>query len=331
MRWKQCKKNVIGRLYGVLSIVRKQYVGLCLTGVLGWGACQPIQATCATFRENETAQTSRKNALLWKISGNGLQKPSYLFGTHHLSSLSICDSIKGFYPAFNQTEQLYGEIVLDTLSPTAVKQLQTIIMMPSDTLLSTLYTPEDYQLISDTLQASLQLDIDRLKHFKPFVINSLYTIKLHQNLPMTSSQTKIDNELQELAKSAGKKVSGLEEINDVAKLLYNRPLKEQAELLLQCIKHPDQLNIGLQHLADAYTNQDLDQLHKATSPTDSSAYATFVHQTLIIQRNQNWLKLIPGVMAEKPTFFVVGVGHLPGKEGLLSQLETAGYRVEPIE
>lgn len=36
-------------------------------------------------------------------------------------------------------------------------------------------------------------------------------------------------------------------------------------------------------------------------------------------------------MAEKPTFFVVGVGHLPGKEGLLSQLETAGYRVEPIE
>lgn len=205
MRWKQCKKNVIGRLYGVLSIVRKQYVGLCLTGVLGWGACQPIQATCATFRENETAQTSRKNALLWKISGNGLQKPSYLFGTHHLSSLSICDSIKGFYPAFNQTEQLYGEIVLDTLSPTAVKQLQTIIMMPSDTLLSTLYTPEDYQLISDTLQASLQLDIDRLKHFKPFVINSLYTIKLHQNLPMTSSQTKIDNELQELAKSAGKK------------------------------------------------------------------------------------------------------------------------------
>ena len=31
--------------------------------------------------------------LLWKISGNGLSKPSYLFGTYHLSPLSIKDSI----------------------------------------------------------------------------------------------------------------------------------------------------------------------------------------------------------------------------------------------
>ena len=33
--------------------------------------------------------------LLWKISGNGLEKPSYILGTHHLAPLSIKDSIAG--------------------------------------------------------------------------------------------------------------------------------------------------------------------------------------------------------------------------------------------
>ena len=29
--------------------------------------------------------------LLWKISGNGLTKPSYLFGTHHVAPLSVIE------------------------------------------------------------------------------------------------------------------------------------------------------------------------------------------------------------------------------------------------
>lgn len=33
--------------------------------------------------------------LLWKISGNGQEKPSYILGTHHLAPLSIKDSIAG--------------------------------------------------------------------------------------------------------------------------------------------------------------------------------------------------------------------------------------------
>ena len=32
--------------------------------------------------------------LLWKVSGNGLDHPSYVMGTHHLAPLSIKDSIR---------------------------------------------------------------------------------------------------------------------------------------------------------------------------------------------------------------------------------------------
>ena len=33
--------------------------------------------------------------LLWKISGNGIKKPSYIVGSHHGCPFTYCDSIPG--------------------------------------------------------------------------------------------------------------------------------------------------------------------------------------------------------------------------------------------
>lgn len=48
--------------------------------------------------------------LLWKITGNGLVKPSYLFGTFHgRGGMQILDSIKDIDSIFNSTDQLLCE------------------------------------------------------------------------------------------------------------------------------------------------------------------------------------------------------------------------------
>jgi uncharacterized protein YbaP (TraB family) len=36
-------------------------------------------------------------------------------------------------------------------------------------------------------------------------------------------------------------------------------------------------------------------------------------------------------MAEKPTLFVVGAGHLPGDEGVLELLKAEGYKVKAVK
>ena len=36
-------------------------------------------------------------------------------------------------------------------------------------------------------------------------------------------------------------------------------------------------------------------------------------------------------MKEGPQLFAVGAGHLPGKEGLITLLRKAGYKVEPMK
>ena len=52
-----------------------------------------------------------QHGLLWKITGNGLQYPSYLFGTFHgQGGVTILDSIQSFDSIFTSTNQLICEI-----------------------------------------------------------------------------------------------------------------------------------------------------------------------------------------------------------------------------
>lgn len=56
---------------------------------------------------------AQEKSLLWQISGNGLAKPSYLYGTIHLicpNDYFMTDSTKA---AFARTEQVYLELDMD--------------------------------------------------------------------------------------------------------------------------------------------------------------------------------------------------------------------------
>src|SRR5690606_3766061 len=55
------------------------------------------------------------NTLLWKISGNGLDKPSYLFGTIHMlceEDAVLSNSLKKIIAA---TDEVYFEVDLDNM------------------------------------------------------------------------------------------------------------------------------------------------------------------------------------------------------------------------
>ena len=52
---------------------------------------------------------------------------------------------------------------------------------------------------------------------------------------------------------------------------------------------------------------------------------------LIYNRNRNWVEVMPAIMAEQPTLFAVGAGHLCGEQGVLKLLEQAGYTIEGVK
>src|SRR6476620_5114936 len=72
---------------------------------------------------NKKSKTKKKpvaaaseNTLLWRISGNGLPRPSYIFGTMHLlckDDAKLSDSLQ---KAIEKTDQVYFEIDLDDMN-----------------------------------------------------------------------------------------------------------------------------------------------------------------------------------------------------------------------
>src|SRR6187549_4155224 len=65
-------------------------------------------------------------SLLWEITGNGLKKPSYLFGTMHVSSKMVFHLPDSFYHAIKNVETVALELNPDVWQGQMVKldQLQ---------------------------------------------------------------------------------------------------------------------------------------------------------------------------------------------------------------
>src|SRR6478672_5891014 len=83
------------------------------------------------------------NSLLWKISGNGLNKPSYLYGTIHIKDKRAFHLGDSVMPAFNACQSFAGEIVLDAGNQS---KIMGMIFMSGDTTLDMLLSKQDYKL-----------------------------------------------------------------------------------------------------------------------------------------------------------------------------------------
>ena len=82
----------------------------------------------------------------------------------------------------------------------------------------------------------------------------------------------------------------------------------------------------------AFFAQDIDAIQKAMDAklNNSCDSRPEEENTLIYDRNADWVTKMPALMAGKPTLFAVGAAHLPGERGVLHLLRQAGYTVEGV-
>ena len=273
--------------------------------------------------------------LLWKVSGNGLDKPSYIFGTHHVAPLSMKDSIAGMTEAMNGTSQVYGELVMeDMMKPEMLMKMQQAMMLPTDTTLKSLFTQAQYDSIASVVKENIGMELAMFDKLKPAALNAQLAVVLSvKALKGYNPQEQLDAWFQTQAKQAGKKVGGLETMESQINILYNsQSLKRQAQQLYCSATHIDYGIDMTRRLAEAYLNQDLDKLLEITEEKMGNACdgTPEEEEALIYGRNANWAKQMPGIMKQASTLFVVGAGHLPGEHGVLKLLEKQGYTVEAM-
>ena len=275
--------------------------------------------------------TFQSNAqLLWKISGNGLEKPSYLFGTHHVAPIHICDSIAGFNEAFNICKQLYGELELDDIQAVS-KEIAKYTLLPQDSLLDKLYTPEEYKLIDEVVKKNMGVSADQLKMLKPVTISTQLSVIISMQAFNDFNPTlPLDAFLQKKAKEQGMSVKGFETSLFQAQILFGEPLPQQASALLKTIKHFDKMKPFIIEMCDVYMKQDLDSIFKLMQDPELSFTPEEMNR-LVNNRNHNWSQQLKDILPQQPTFIVVGGGHLPGSNGLIELLRKQGFTVTPVE
>ncbi|MDJ1502582.1 TraB/GumN family protein [Xanthocytophaga agilis] len=261
-------------------------------------------------------------SLLWEISGKGITKPSYIFGTIHIlcaSDLVITNNLK---IAFNKSEQLYLELDMD--DPGMLLQMMQHMTMKDGITLKSLVSEADYTIVSTFFQKKTGMSIDMLAGTKPFFIMSLV-------LPSTMScQTASwETSLMSLAQEQKIETYGLETLQDQLAVIDQISYKDQASMLLETLKDTIQSQKENQKLINLYKDQDIDGMQKSIA--EASQATSKYERILLTDRNNRWIPLITKIATERPTFFAVGAGHLGGKKGVIQLLRKAGYQIKPVK
>ena len=272
---------------------------------------------------------SAQAQLLWKVSGNGLTKPSYLFGTHHLIEK---DQVKDFDKILNlasESDAVVGEMDMTDMAAMQAKIMQGAMMQGKN--IREMISADDYVLVDTELKQLLGAGLDQLGTFKPMMLQAMYGVMVYlKSQNITKQPEGVDVLFQKKAKENNKPVIGLETIEQQSAILFDSlPLNRQAEILVKSVKEKQKGIELLKRLNEFYIAGDLKKLSELDKEDDDMTPAE--KKQLYDNRNIAWMKQIPALLSKQSCFVAVGCMHLIDETGLIAQLKKAGYTVEGIE
>ncbi len=275
--------------------------------------------------------------LLWQVGGKGLESPSYIVGTHHFAPVGMVDSIKGLREVIGRVDVVYGELHEDSLTSVSAQQsMMRALMAPADSTLDKVLSPEDYAVVDTVVRkymGVLGIGLEQLVGLVPIGLSvQLQALQAQLYFPDYDAQQQLDRTVQMLGREAGKDLGSLETVADQIHLLFDVPISEQAEALVEMCRCDDEYLDVTQQLADAYVSQDLEAMYRLViDPVAGEKPTEEEMERLIWSRNRKWVSKIEELMPSRSLLVCVGAGHLPGEQGLIALLRAAGYEVEPYK
>jgi len=262
-----------------------------------------------------------EKGLLWRISGKGLEMPSYLYGTMHATCNATLDA--NILNAIDNTTQLYLELDMD--SPTLTTDMMGGMAMKSGVTISSLVSEEDFKKIDVFLKENLGLSAKILDTYKPFIISSMLLPK-----QLGCEMQSYELELVKHTQMQQEEIYGLESVQEQLTVFDQIPYEEQAKDLVKMVSdNMASSRQELKKLMEIYQRKDLNEMLAYMKQDGNPIYSNYTN-ILLDNRNQNWIPKIEKIVKEKPTFFGVGAAHLAGEKGVIMLLRKQGYTVEPV-
>lgn len=260
-------------------------------------------------------------SLLWKISGQDLAQPSYLFGTIHMICQNDFYTDERIEQAFAQTDALMLEI--DIADPGTMLRMQQLMFNPGGAYLGEHLSADQLAEVDAFFTENLGVSIAQIGILKPLALQSMVLLTAMDCAEVAS----YEGYLTEKAQADETPILELETVEFQMSIFDNIPLEEQVGWLWDMVSAIEEVGAQFDELSSAYLNEDLDAL--LVLMKEDAQFADH-YETLLNERNRNWVAPISEQIHQQSTFIAVGAGHLPGENGVVELLRDAGYTVEPL-
>lgn len=267
---------------------------------------------------------SIENALLWKVSGNGLEEASYLYGTIHITcEIKTSDIVQS---AFDKTEQLGLEI--DMSDPSMPMEMMKSMYMKDGKSLADYTSDEELESLDHLMKGKVPgMNFEMMQNIKPFFLSAMAMSSFAncEEMPLA-----YDTHFMQKAQKEEKEIFGLEKLQDQFDMIDKVSYKEQVSELLKMAEMSSEENIqNYRDLIDLYEAKDLKGMMTYLMEDDSSV--NLYQEDFLDNRNKNWIPVIAEKANQKSTFFAFGAAHLAGKNGVVQLLRRKGYKVEALD
>lgn len=267
---------------------------------------------------------SQEKSLLWEISGNGLKKPSYLFGTIHLICRPDFVWSDKMTKAFDGTDKVCLEMDLDDMN--VMMEVSTGLMDKTGKKLSSYFSKSDYARLKAYMKDSVGMDLTMFEMMKPVALQTMMVTKSTS----CDDAASYEDSLMKIAKTQGKELLGLESAKDQLDALESIPVDTVISGIMEVVDGKDHGEGEAEYgkLVAAYRAQDIALMQKLIVESEGLGGTA---KTLVDDRNKKWIPLMGEMMKSNSVFFAVGAGHLAGKNGVISLLRASGYTVKAVK
>ena len=277
------------------------------------------------------ANSKKYPSLFWEITGNGLSRPSYLFGTMHVSSKLVFHLPDSFYLAIKNVDV----VALETNPESWQEDLVKYDIDDNSYRRQLPYfwnnfkqMPDDYLNIRTLQFGRYEKQIEAALYSRPSTINNL----LYRNYSEYSSDfeenTYLDMYIYQVGKKMRKQVAGVEKYDESMKLMMEAYRDAAKEKNRKQKSYDGDENYSADKLQEAYRAGNLDLLD---SINRLNSFSEAFDEKFLYSRNLLQANSIDSILKARSALFVgVGAAHLPGDRGVIEILRRMGYKLRPI-
>ncbi|QDP00162.1 TraB/GumN family protein [Thalassotalea sp. PS06] len=260
---------------------------------------------------------------VWQVTKDG--QTVYLGGTVHVLAQSDYPLPEEFDKAYDQSQILVFEM---DMSATGTPQFQQAMMEKMMYTGGGTYAddlkPETVKRL-DAYMAERNLPVDNLKVLKPSMLSVTLSMLELQRLGIFGAG--VDLFYTQRGQADNKSFAFLELPEEQLDFLAALGKGYEDEFINYTLDDISKIGDMMTEMKTAWRTGDSDALYNLGTKDWKQKFPQS-YQSLIVDRNNNWMDDIEGYFSTKEVEFVlVGALHLVGDEGVLKQLEDKGYKI----